>query len=111
MQRLDNGDTILVPSIGPQVTVDGMVRRPAIYELKDEKNLASVLELAGGLLPTAALRHIEVERLVAHEKKTMLSLDIPDAADSSEVSAKLEAFAIQDGDRIRVFPIGSGNED
>ena len=111
IQRLENGDTILVPPIGAQVTVEGMVRRPAIYELKDEKSLASVLELAGGLLPTAALRHIEVERLVAHEKKTMLSLDIPDATDSSDVSAKLEAFGIQDGDRIRVFPIGSGDED
>ena len=68
MERLDNGDTILVPPIGPQVTVEGMVRRPAIYELKDEKDLASVLELAGGLLPTAAIRQIEVQRLVAHDK-------------------------------------------
>jgi protein involved in polysaccharide export with SLBB domain len=34
--RLENGDTVLVPPIGPQVTVEGMVRRPAIYELKDE---------------------------------------------------------------------------
>ncbi len=50
MERLENGDTILVPPLGPQVTIEGMVRRPAIYELKDEKDLASVLELAGGLL-------------------------------------------------------------
>ena len=35
--------------------------------------------LAGGLLPAAALRHIEVQRIVAHEKQTMLSLDIPEA--------------------------------
>ena len=96
-QRLENGDTVLVPPIGPQVTVEGMVRRPAIYELKDEKNLASVLELSGGLLPTAALRHIEVERTLAHEKKTMLSFDIPDigAQDSGEVTKKLESFEIQ----------------
>ena len=40
LQRLENGDSVLVPPIGPQVTVEGMVRRPAIYELKDEKNLA-----------------------------------------------------------------------
>src|SRR6266852_8552933 len=78
LQRLENGDTVLVPPIGPQVTVEGMVRRPAIYELKDEKNLAAALELAGGLLPTATLRHIEVQRLVAHEKQTMLSFDMPE---------------------------------
>ena len=108
---LDNGDTILVPPIGPQVTVEGMVRRPAIYELKDEKNLAAVLELAGGLLPTAALRHMEVQRLVAHDKQTMLSLDIPDLTDSSEVTKKLESFEIRDGDRVRIFPIASYNQD
>ena len=111
MMRLDNGDTVLVPPIGPQVTIEGMVRRPAIYELKDEKNLASVLELAGGLLPTAALRHIEVQRLVAHEKQTMLSFDIPDADSSSDVTNKLESFKIHDGDRIRIFPIALYNQD
>ena len=111
MLRLDNGDTVLVPPIGPQVTVEGMVRRPAIYELKDEKNLASVLELAGGLLPTATLRHIEVQRLVAHQNQTMLSLDMPEADTDAEITKKLEAFEIHDGDRIRVFPIAPYNRD
>jgi protein involved in polysaccharide export with SLBB domain len=111
MQRLENGDTLLVPPIGPQVTVEGMVRRPAIYELKDEKNLASVLDLAGGLLPAAAVRHIEVQRLVAHEKKTMLSLDIREADNDAEVTKKLADFAILDGDQIRIFPIAPYNQD
>ena len=111
VQRLDDGDTIVVPPAGPQVTIEGMVRRPAVYELKDEKDLASVVDLAGGLLPTAALGHIEVQRLVAHEKQTMLSLDIPDGASSADVEKKLKSFEIQDGDRIRIFPIAQGNED
>jgi polysaccharide biosynthesis/export protein len=109
--QLDNGDTVQVPPIGPQVTIDGMVRRPAVYELKDEKNLASVLELAGGLLPTATLRHIEVQRLVAHQNQTMLSFDIPEGDGDAEVTKKMEAFEIHDGDRIRVFPIAPGNLD
>jgi protein involved in polysaccharide export with SLBB domain len=111
LQRLENGDTVLVPPIGPQVTVEGMVRRPAIYELKDEKSLAGVLELSGGLLPTATLRHIEVQRLVAHQNQTMLSVDIPEADDHEQVAKELEAFQIQDGDRIRVFPIAPYNQD
>src|SRR5882757_2311224 len=111
LQRLENGDTVQVPPIGSQVTVEGMVRRPALYELRDEKTLASVLELAGGLLPAAALRHIEVQRLVAHERQTMLSVDIPEAENVSEVTKKLEAFEIQDGDRIRIFPIVPYNQD
>jgi len=111
LQQLDNGDSVLVPPVGPQVTVEGMVRRPAIYELKDEKNLATVLELAGGLLPTATLRHVEVQRLVAHQNQTMMSLDIPEIDSDSEVTKKLEAFEIHDGDRIRVFPIAPYNQD
>ena len=107
LQRLENGDTVLVPPIGPQVTVEGMVRRPAVYELKEEKTLADVLELAGGLLPAATLRHVEVERTVTHDKQTMLSLDIPEGSDDAEVTAKLESFEIHDGDSIRIFPIAA----
>jgi polysaccharide biosynthesis/export protein len=109
--RLDNGDTILVPPIGPQITVEGMVRRPAIYELRNEHDLAAVLELAGGLLPAAALSHIEVQRLVAHEKQTMLTVDIPPGGETGELTAKLKAFQVQDGDRVRVFPIAPYNQD
>ncbi len=111
MARLESGDTILVPPVGPQVTVEGMVRRPAVYELRDEKSLADVLELAGGLLPVAALRHIEVERTVAHEKRSMLNLNIPDGGSTADIDSKLQSFEIQDGDRIRIFPIAPYNQD
>src|SRR5207253_11337645 len=63
LQRLENGDSLLVPSLGPVVTVEGMVRRPALYEVRGEKTLEDALDLAGGILPAAALRHIEVQRL------------------------------------------------
>jgi polysaccharide biosynthesis/export protein len=111
MERLDNGDTVLVPPLGPQLTVEGMVRRPAKYELHGEKNLSEALELAGGILPAAALRHIEVQRLVAHEKRTMLSLDIPEGQDAESVRKQLEGFAIQPGDDVRIFPIAPYNQD
>jgi protein involved in polysaccharide export with SLBB domain len=111
MHRLENGDTLLVPSLGPQVTVDGMVRRPAVYELHGESSLADVLELAGGILPTAALRHIEVQRIEAHEKRTMLALDLSPAGDADSAKKQLEAFKINDGDEVHIFPIAPYNED
>jgi polysaccharide biosynthesis/export protein len=111
MLPLEDGDSVMVPPIGPQVTVEGMVRRPAIYEVKDENDLSSVIELAGGLLPTATLRHIEVQRTIVHEKQTMLSLDIPASDDDAAATKKLQSFKVQDGDHIRVFPITQGNED
>jgi protein involved in polysaccharide export with SLBB domain len=111
MHRLENGDTLLAPSLGPQVTVDGMVRRPAIYELRAESSLADVLELAGGILPTATLRHIEVQRVEAHEKRTMLTLDLSPAGEADAVKKQLDAFKISDGDEVHIFPIAPYNED
>jgi polysaccharide export outer membrane protein len=111
LKRLENGDTLLVPPIGPQATVDGMVRRPAVYELLNETSLDEVLELAGGILPAAALRHIEVQRLEAHDKRTMLSLDLTATADPDQLNQQLQAFKIRDGDQVHIFPIAAYNED
>jgi len=105
MQRLEPGDTLRVPPLKDQVTVQGMVRRPAIYELNGEKDLTQVLELAGGVLPTGTLRHIDVERIESHESRTMLRLDIPETNNDASVAKALEDFTIQDGDKIRITPI------
>jgi polysaccharide biosynthesis/export protein len=107
-KKLENGDTLMVPPIGPQVTVTGMVRRPAIYELNGEKTLADALDLAGGILPAATLKHVEVQRLDAHEKRTMLSLDL--TADAGAVP-ELTSFKVKDGDEIHIFPIAPYNQD
>jgi protein involved in polysaccharide export with SLBB domain len=107
-KKLENGDTLMVPPLGPQVTVTGMVRRPAIYELHEEKTLADALDLAGGILPAATLKHVEVQRLDAHEKRTMLSLDLsPDGGGEPQ----LTAFKIKDGDEVHIFPIAPYNQD
>ncbi|MGC1686456.1 MAG: SLBB domain-containing protein [Candidatus Acidiferrales bacterium] len=110
MKRLENGDTLRVPSIGPQVTIEGMVRRPAIYELHGETSLADALELAGGILPAAALQHIEVQRLESHKSRTMLNVDVSPNKDAAGVAAQFAAFKIQDGDIIHIFPIAPYNE-
>ncbi|HXY08590.1 MAG TPA: SLBB domain-containing protein [Terriglobales bacterium] len=110
LKRLENGDTLLVPPLGPQITIEGMVRRPAVYELLNEHSLAEALELAGGILPTGALRHIEVQRIEQHEKRTMLALDIS-STDTEAVSTQLAAFKISDGDQVQIFPIAAYNQD
>jgi len=105
MQRLQPGDTIRIPPLTDQVTVEGMVRRPAIYELNGETNLAEVLELSGGVLPSGTLRHVDVERVENHESRTMLRLDIPETNNQQQVRQALEDFKIQDGDKIKITPI------
>jgi protein involved in polysaccharide export with SLBB domain len=105
VQRLQAGDTIQVPPLKGQVTIEGMVRRPAVYELNGEKGLAEVLELAGGVLPSGTLRHVDVERVESHEGRTMLRLDIPETNSDASVNKALEDFVVQDGDKIKITPI------
>ena len=105
MQRLEAGDTIQIPPLSGVVTIEGMVRRPAIYELNGEKSLAEVLQLAGGVLPTGTLRHVDVERVESHESRTMLRLDIPETNNQAQVTEALEDFTVQDGDKIKITPI------
>jgi protein involved in polysaccharide export with SLBB domain len=110
LKRLENGDSLLIPPMGGQVTVSGMVRRPAVYELRGESSLADVLDLAGGILPAAALQHIELQRLKAHEKRTMLTLNLSPDSTSAAVAEQLSSFKIQDGDEIHIFPIAPYNQ-
>lgn len=106
--RLLPGDTILVPPVGPEVTVEGMVHHPAIYELNGEKSLSQVLQLAGGVLATANLKQINVARVIAHERHTMLSLQLPSTP--AGIASKLADFEVQGGDDVVISQILPYNE-
>jgi protein involved in polysaccharide export with SLBB domain len=108
VDRLLPGDTILVPPVGPQVAVEGMVHRPAIYELNGEQGLNQVLDLAGGVLASASLKQINVERIEAHQRRTMFSLQLPDNAEG--VKQKLADFRVQGGDDVVISQILPYNE-
>ena len=101
--RLLPGDTILVPPVGAQVTVEGMVHRPAIYELNGETTLNQVLDLAGGVLISASLKQIDVARIEAHERRTMLNLQLPGDADA--VKKEIADFQVQGGDDVVISQI------
>jgi protein involved in polysaccharide export with SLBB domain len=109
VERLQPGDTLLVPPFGPQVTVEGMVHRPAIYELNGEKTLNQVIDLAGGVLRTASLKQINVARIAAQENRTMVSLQLPD--DPADVAKKLADFPVQGGDDVVISQILPYNQD
>lgn len=90
---MDN-DVIFVPLRGKVIQVTGAVKRPDIYELKNEKNLEDVLELAGGFNPGAALG--EPLRVIRFENGEKVVDEIP-----LEKGA-LVKFAIANGDVVIV---------
>jgi protein involved in polysaccharide export with SLBB domain len=103
--RLQAGDTVLVPPAGPQIAVYGAVKRPAIYELKDNATLASVLDDAGGATVAAELGHIEVDRIDANKQRETVSLNLPATSTPDNARTAIAAFPVHDGDRVRVSPI------
>jgi protein involved in polysaccharide export with SLBB domain len=103
--RLEAGDTILIPPVGRQVAITGMVKRPAIYELKAEKKLSEVLDDAGGLLVAAAVTRTKIERIDPQGHRVTLSLNLPEGTTREASQVTIDEFEVQDGDRVTVEPI------
>lgn len=95
--RLIPGDVIFVPPIGQTVGVSGEVRRPAVYELKDESSAEQILELAGGLLPTAYPQASRIERINQKGERTLIDLNLSQAAG--------KALQPMDGDVLQIFSV------
>ncbi len=73
---LKPGDVVYVPPVGATVAVYGEVKRPAIYELKKARTVREVIELAGGVLPTAYLDEVILERVEHRLQRQILQVDL-----------------------------------
>ncbi|MBI5344740.1 MAG: SLBB domain-containing protein [Deltaproteobacteria bacterium] len=96
--RLQNNDVIFVPIVGPLVGIAGNVKRPGVYEVKDEAALASALDLAGGIIPAAFTQQIQVERIERNERRVVIDVN-------AKENAAAKTFSLQDGDLVKVYPI------
>lgn len=74
--RVQAGDVIFIPTLGKSVGISGQVKRPAIYELKSERTVGDVIQLAGGLLPTAFADASRIERISQSGEKKLVNIDI-----------------------------------
>ncbi|MGH9588020.1 MAG: SLBB domain-containing protein, partial [Acidobacteriaceae bacterium] len=94
---LQSGDVIFIPPVGPQVALTGSVRRPAVYELRDnDTTIAQLLQYAGGASTTASNARISVERIENHHSRAAM-----------EVAFDHEGLAtvLHQGDILHVLPI------
>ena len=75
-KRLQSGDVVFIPSAGGMVSVMGEVRRPAIYELKNNESMGDVIKMASGLNPGAYPKASVVERYSDKSVKTVINVDL-----------------------------------
>jgi len=102
---LEGGDIIFVPPIGNVAGICGSVMRPAIYELRNKESLIDLVELAGGLLPTAFIYRVQVERVVKGERRSVFDLEFKSVEDFKR---KGHDFIIKNGDLVIISTILPG---
>ena len=92
--RLEQGDVLFVPTAQNIVSIDGEVRRPAIYELIPNESVADLIRLAGGILPSGDANSLQLIRNIPGSGLTIFSVD----ALASSASKKI----LTAGDFLRV---------
>ncbi len=73
---VEEGLRIHVPPRSGTVTLSGAVRRPGEYEIGTTPSLRELLELVGGLSPTAAIGDARLTRVGSGDRKEAMPLDL-----------------------------------
>jgi len=92
---LQSGDVVFVAPKGDTISIEGEVRRPAIYELKEKSTFNEVLTMSGGLLPTAFAKTTRVERYNRDALRSVVNIDLTKTADLAKTA--------QAGDAVHVM--------
>ena len=79
-QRLQASDVIYIPTVGKTASVDGEVRRPAIYELKGATTAQQLIKMAGGMQPKAYPNRATIQRSDSDGFMTVVDLDLTSSA-------------------------------
>ncbi|VAW49067.1 Capsular polysaccharide biosynthesis/export periplasmic protein WcbA; Capsular polysaccharide export system protein KpsC [hydrothermal vent metagenome] len=95
--RLQPGDAVFIPKLKKQVALLGEVYKPALYELRHEKTLFDVLQLAGGSKPNAYQKGIEISRVVNSNYREHFTVDM--------TQKKQRNYILKNGDIVRLEKI------
>ena len=92
--RLENNDLILVNTYSNRISIDGAVKSPGKFEMKDEETLLDLLNYAGGLSENAFRKSIKLTRIIDGQLKVV---DIN--------SDQFDFFKPMDGDKYMIEKI------
>jgi len=96
--RLKYGETIFVDLKRKSVSIRGHVRRAGIYEMLDSESLRDLLDYAGGPIPGAYLKRVQIVRRAINEGTRTVDVDF------AALDDKGTTFPLLDGDSVEIFP-------
>jgi protein involved in polysaccharide export with SLBB domain len=83
-----------------QPQVGGPIKVPGIYELKNEKTLTDLINLAGGLADTAFKGRVQVLRIQQHREMVLFEDDL-----NKVLTGRVRDIALVDGDFVKIFRV------
>jgi polysaccharide biosynthesis/export protein len=95
--NLKNGDNIFVGPRLSTVHLYGEVMRSLKYELKDNENLSDLIKYSGGILVTAAIDRLSIERIMPMEERRgpVVTTKILDIEYTHLINGKIEVKPIK----------------
>ena len=104
--RLQLDDVIFIPKRGITVSIEGEVNRNAVFELKEDEELSTLIKMAGGLKNTAYLKRAQIDRIVPFEERNDNWDDrVLEDFDLSRFLDSDQTINLRDGDHIEIFSI------
>ncbi len=94
---LTDRDVVFVPRLGKTVAVAGAVSEEAIFELRDEKTVGDLFDLAGGILPQGAIGRMYLRRYMDNQ-----AFVVQDIATQEDKAGRWKALTVQDGDLLEL---------
>ena len=104
--RTEQGDIVFVGLSTRLVVLQGAVRRPGIYELRNDEKFSRLLEFGGGLLPTAATDRLQIDRVLPPAERTPGKERALIDVRFSGNPASLDTLHLYDNDIVTVFGVG-----
>lgn len=95
---LRSGDVVFIPSVGPQITVEGAVKRQGIFEITEIDTQASLLKMFGGFKENAFTKGVQVRRIVDGSVTRAITADF---------STSSSDFKPQSGDVLTVKEVNN----
>lgn len=92
--QLEDGDNIYIPEGVIEVTIDGEVRKPGRYQLKEDMAPGDLLAIAGGVTEIAALDKVRLSRGDKTETLDLQAL--------LEGRAETDSYQLEDGDVLHI---------
>ena len=96
-QRLLPEDVVFIPPVGPVTAIAGNVNSPGLYELKGERTVSQLVELAGGLNTVAFRGRLQIERIVDSNRQVVFESDLEES--------KEKEVDLRSGDVLKVFQV------